>query len=150
MLEDVRSDSSFWRDGRFECFLMLAMFRNPLFPSVVSLSRSIGVIFELTLFFTNIIQTQLRQTQLHKGDSLFVVKGMLMALLVTTGVSDDVAQESLMPVGLQALEGPAEPMPCRPATLEDPLPDQIVLDQHSSTQFHKSVLVQSVRRVPRT
>ena len=51
--------------------------QKPIIPSFVSLSR----IFELTLFFTNRIQTQLSQTQLHKGDRLFVVKGMLMAPL---------------------------------------------------------------------
>ena len=56
-----------------------------------------------------------------------------------------------MPTGLQALEGAAEPMPCRTPTLNDPgIPDKIVLDQHSSTHFPESALVQSVRRIPRT
>ena len=45
-----------------------------------------------------------------------------MALLVTAGVSDDVAQEELMPSRL--------------ATIQDPgTPDQIVLNQHSQTHF---------------
>ena len=45
-----------------------------------------------TLFFPDQIQTQHSQTQLHKEESLFFVKGMLMTLLVAAGVSDDVAQ----------------------------------------------------------
>ena len=51
-----------------------------------------------TLFFLDKIQTQHSQTQLHKGESLFFVKGMLMAPSVTAGVSDDVAQELQMPI----------------------------------------------------
>ena len=53
-----------------------------------------------------------------------------------------------MPTSSQALEDAEAPMPSRLATLEDPgTPDQIVLDQHSSTHFPESALVQSVRRI---
>ena len=59
-----------------------------------------------------------------------------MALLVTLGVSDDVAQELQMSIGPQALDDVEEPMPARPATLKDPgILDQIVLDQRSLTHF---------------
>ena len=44
-----------------------------------------------TLFFPDKIQTKHSQTQLHKEESLFFVIRMLMAPLVTAGVSDDVA-----------------------------------------------------------
>ena len=55
---------------------------------------------------------------------------------MTTGVSDDVAQELQMPIGPQTLDDVEEPMPARPATLKDPgTSDQIVLDQHSLTHF---------------
>ena len=45
------------------------------------------------LFFPAKIQTKHSQAQLHKEESLFFVKGMLMAPFVTGGVSDDAAQE---------------------------------------------------------
>ena len=50
------------------------------------------------LFFPDKIQTKHSQTQLHKEESLFFVKGMLVAPLSTAGVSDEVAQELQMPV----------------------------------------------------
>ena len=84
-----------------------------------------------TLFFPDRIWTRLSQTQLHKEESLVFVKVMLMAPLVTAGVSDDVAQESQMPMGPQAVEDVVDPIPPRPATLKDPS----VLDQHSLTHF---------------
>ena len=81
---------------------------------------------------------------------MFFVKWMLMAHLMTAGVSDDVAQELHILIRPQALEDVEEPLPCRPATLRDPgNRDQIVLDQHSLTLFPESALVQSVRRIPR-
>ena len=46
-----------------------------------------------TLFFLDKIQTKHSQTQLHKEESLFFVKGMLIAPFSTAGVSDEVAQE---------------------------------------------------------
>ena len=52
-----------------------------------------------TLFFPDLIQTKHSQTQLHKEESLFFVKGMLVAPLSTAGVSDEVAQELQMPDG---------------------------------------------------
>ena len=89
-----------------------------------------------TLFLPDNIQTQHSQTQLHKDENLFFVKGMLMAPLVTAGVSDDVTQELQMPMGQQTLDDAEEPTPARPATLKDPgTLDQIVLDQHSVTHF---------------
>ena len=85
-----------------------------------------------TLFFLDKIQTQHNQTQLHKEERLLFVKGMLMASLVAAGVSDDVAQESQVPIGPHMLDDLGEPMPARPATLKDPgALDQLVLDQHS-------------------
>ena len=85
-----------------------------------------------TLFFLDKIQTNHSQTQLHKEESLFFVKGMLVAPLSTAGVSDEVAQELQMPMGPQMLEDVEEPMPARPATLRDPgTPDQIVMEQYS-------------------
>ena len=45
---------------------------------------------------------------------------MMMAPLVTAGVSHDVAEELHMPLGPQTLEDMKEPMPSRPATLKDP------------------------------
>ena len=71
-----------------------------------------------TLFFLDKIQTKHSQTQLHKEESLFLVKGMLVAPLSTAGVSDEVAQELQMPIGPQMLDDVAEPMLARPATLE--------------------------------
>ena len=41
-----------------------------------------------TLFFPDKIQMEHSQTRLHKEDSLFFVKGMLVAPLSTAGVSD--------------------------------------------------------------
>ena len=52
-----------------------------------------------TLFFPDKIQAKHSQTQLHKEESLFFVKGMMVAPLSTAGVSDEVAQELRMPVG---------------------------------------------------
>ena len=89
-----------------------------------------------TLFFPDKVQTKHSQTQLHKEESLFFAKGMLVAPLLTACVSDKVAQELQMPIGPQMLDDVEEPMPARPATLEDPgTPDQIGLEQHSLTRF---------------
>ena len=89
-----------------------------------------------TLFFLDKIQTKHSQTQLHKEESLFFVRGMLVAPVSTAGVRDEVAQELQMPMGPQMLEDFEEPMPARPATLKDPgTLDHIVLDQHSLTHF---------------
>ena len=61
---------------------------------------------------------------------------MLMAPLVTAGVSDDVASELQMPIGPQTLDDVEEPMPARPATLRGPgTPDRIVVQQQSLTHF---------------
>ena len=74
------------------------------------------------------MQTHHSPTHLFKEESLFFVKGMLMAPLSPAGVSDEVAQELQMPIGPQASEDVEESMPARLATLNDPgTPDQIVL-----------------------
>ena len=89
-----------------------------------------------TLFFPDMTQTKRSDTQLHKEESLFFVKGTMVAPLTTAGVSDEVAQEIQMRVRPQMLEDVEEPMPARPATLRDPsTPDQIVMGQHSLTHF---------------
>ena len=90
----------------------------------------------VALFFPDKIQTKHSQTQLHKEESLFFVKGMLVAPLSTGGVSGEVAQELQMPMGPPVLEDVEEPMRARPAALRDPgTPDQIGMEQHSLTQF---------------
>ena len=66
-----------------------------------------------TLFFPDKIQTKHSQIQLHKEESLFFVKGMLVAPLSTAGVSDEVAQELQMPMAPQMLEDVVEPMLAR-------------------------------------
>ena len=89
-----------------------------------------------TLFFPDKTQTKHSETQLHKEESLFFVEGMLVAPLLTAGVSDEVAQEIQIPIGPQMLDDVEEPMPVRPTTLKDlGNPDQIVMEQHSLTHF---------------
>ena len=89
-----------------------------------------------TLFFPDKIQTKHSQTQLHKEESLFFVKGMMVAPLSTSGVSDKVGQELQMLLGPQMLEDVDEPMTARPTNLRDPgTPGQIVMEQHSLTHF---------------
>ena len=72
-----------------------------------------------TLFFPDKTQTNRSHTQLHKEESLFFVKWMLVAPLTTAGVSDKVAQEIQMPVGPQMLEDVEEPMLAIVSNLED-------------------------------
>ena len=89
-----------------------------------------------TLFFPDEIQTKHSQTQLHKEESLFFVKRMVVAPLSTPGMSHEVAQELQMPMGPQILEDVEEPMLARPPTLRDPgTPDQIGMEQHCLTHF---------------
>ena len=91
-----------------------------------------------TLFFPDKIQTKHSQTQLHKEESLFFFKGMLVAPLSTACVSDEVAQELQMPMGPQVLEDVEEPMPPRPSTLKDPgTSDQNVMAQFPSQPWCK-------------
>ena len=93
-----------------------------------------------TLFFLDKTQTKRSHTQLHKEESLFFVKGMMVAPLTTVGVSDEVAQELQMPKGPQMLEDVEDPMPTRPATLRDPgTPDQIVMEQHNLPHFRSQL-----------
>ena len=76
---------------------------------------------------------------------------MLVAPLLTAGVSDEVAQELQMPIGPQMLEDVEEPMPARPATLKDPgTPEQIVFGTAQSDTLSESALVQYVRGISRT
>ena len=89
-----------------------------------------------TLFFPAKTQMKRSHAQLHKGESLFFVKGTMVAPVTTAGVSDEVAQEIQIPVGKQMLEDVEEPMLARLATLRDPgTPDQIVMEQHKLTHF---------------
>ena len=108
---------------------MRVRFKSPSCLLVVSLRMEY-------LFFPDTIQTNHSQTQLHKEESLFFVKGMLVAPLLKAGVSEEVAQKSQMPISPQILDDVEEPMPARPATLKDPgTPDRIVKEQHSLTHF---------------
>ena len=129
------------------------MFKNPLYLFVVSLSRCTGVIFEQTQvhFFFDGIKTQLSQPQLHKEESLFFVKGMLMGSLLTDGVSDDDAQELQMPIVPQAIKRCGETLAISSCNAQR--------SRHSSSNragsaesdtFPESALVQSVRRITRT
>ena len=70
-----------------------------------------------TLFFPDKTQTKRTHTQLHKEESLFFVTETMVAPLTTAGASDEVAQETQMPVEPQLLEDVEEPMLARPATL---------------------------------
>ena len=85
--------------------------KNPSCILVVSLSRCTGVIFAQTLVHSS-FQTGRGQTQVHKEESLFFVKGMVVALVSTAGVSDELAQESQMPIGPQLLDV-EEPVPIK-------------------------------------
>ena len=106
-------------------------------------SRSAGVL----LFFPDKTQTKRSHTQLHKEESLFFVKGMLVAPLSTAGVSDQVGQELQMPTGPQMLEDVEEPVPARPATGTH---HQIVMEEDNLTHLSESTLVRDVRRISRS
>ena len=56
-----------------------------------------------TLFFSDKIQTKRSHTHLYKEESLFFVKGMMVAPMTTAGVSDEVAQLQ-MPIGPQMVD----------------------------------------------
>ena len=105
-------------EGRtIRVLFMRVRFKNPSCLLVISLSRGIGVIFAQTLFFLDKIQTKHSQTQLHKEESLFFVKGMLVDCP-------------------QMLDDVEDPMPARPATLKVPgTPSRIVMEKHSLTHF---------------
>ena len=68
---------------------------------------------------------------------------MLVVLLMTAGVSDEVAQELQMPIGPQMLEDVEEPMLARPARSNR---DGTV----KSDTLSESALVQDARRISRT
>ena len=60
---------------------------------------------------------------------------MLVAPLLTAGVSHEVAQELQMPIGPPMLDDVEERMPARLAILKDPgTPDRIVMQQHFPSQ----------------
>ena len=62
-------------------------------------------------------------------------------------MSDDVAQEIQIPIGLQAMSDVDELMHSRPATLRDPVsPDQIVVEYPQADVFSETTLVQKVSR----
>ena len=86
----------------------------------VPLSRGTGVILAQTHVHRSSLTRSSPNTAKHsctKKRVCSLSKKMLMAPLVTTGVSDDVAQELQMPISPQALDDVEEPMPSRPATL---------------------------------
>ena len=107
---------------------------HPLSPS-----RGTGVIFVQTQVQSSFLTRSRPNTAKHsctRERLCSLSKGMLMAPLVTAGVSDDVSQELQIPISPQTLDHVEEPMPARLATLKGPgTPDQIVLDQHSLTHF---------------
>ena len=74
------------------------------------------------------MQTKHSQTQLHKEESLFFAKGMLIAPLPTAGMRDEVAQGLQMSIYPQMLEDVEEPMLARPATLGDSSESALVLN----------------------
>ena len=91
------------------------------------------------------------KTQLHKEESLFFVKSMLVAPLLTAGVSEEVAQKSQMPISPQILDDVEEPMPARPATLKDSRHSRSNRDGTAQSEtLSESALVQDVRRLSRT
>ena len=97
--------------------------QRPILPLGCSLSRGTGVIFVQTLVHCSFLTRSRRntaKTQLHKEESLFFIKGMMVAPWSTAGVSDEVAEELQMPMGPQMLEDVDQPMPARSATLRDP------------------------------
>ena len=123
---------------------MRVRFKSPSCLLVVSLRMEY-------LFFPDTIQTNHSQTQLHKEESLFFVKGMLVAPLLTAGVSEEVAQKSQMPISPQILDDVEEPMPARPATLKDLRHSRSNRDGTAQSEtLSESALVQDVRRLSRT
>ena len=102
-----------------------------------------------TLLFPDKIQIQHSQTQLHKEESLFFVKGMLVAPLSTAGVRDDVAQELQMPMGPQMLEDVEDA--CSSCNTQRFWHSRSTRDGTAqSDTFSESALVQDVRRISRT
>ena len=78
-----------------------------------------------TLFFMTRSRRKIAKHSCKRKTYCSSLKGMLIAPLSTTGVSDEVAQELQMPIGSQKLEDVEEPMLARLATLRDPdTPDQ--------------------------
>ena len=112
---------------------MRVMFKNPFYPSVVL--RTKGHWSDLrtvtgTLFFPDRIQTEHSQIQLQKEESLFFVEGMLMAPLVTAGVSYRCR------LAHKRWKMRKNRCQSRPVSLKDPgNSDRIVLDQNSLTHF---------------
>ena len=122
-------------------FFTRVQFRNQFCLLVVTLKKGTGVIFvqTLALFFL-----KHSHTQMHKEESLFFVKGMLVAPLSTAGVSDEVAQQMQMPMDRK----------CRRTLRSGCL---LVLHSRSnrdgtaqSDTFSESVLMQDVHRISRT
>ena len=103
-----------------------------------------------TLFFPDKIQTKHSQTKLHKEESSFCVKGMLVAPLSTAGVSDEVGQELQMPMGPQRLEdvGADACLSCNTQRSWHSRSNRDGTAQ--SGTLSESALVQDVRRISRT
>ena len=102
-----------------------------------------------TLFFPDKTQIQHSQTKLHKEESLFFVKGMLVAPLSTAGVSDEVAQELQMPMGPQMLKDVEDA--CSSCNTQRSWHSRSTRDGIAqSDTLSESALVQDVRRISRT
>ena len=88
------------KDEKSEYFSTRVQCRNQFCLLAVSLSRCWSDLRADTgtLFFPDKTQTKRSHTQSHKEESLFFVKGSMIAPLTTAGVSDEVAQEIQMPV----------------------------------------------------
>ena len=65
-------------------------------------------------FCSSVTALNLLSPNKKERESLFLVNGMLMAPLVTAGVSDDVSRELQMPSGPEALEDVEESVSSRP------------------------------------
>ena len=122
--------------------------------SVSWLSLSAGYWSDLrahpgTLFFPDKIQTKHSQTQLHKEESSFFVKGMMVAPCRQLGVSDDLDQEVQWVRGFwKTLRGTDACSFCNSQRSSHSRPNCDGTTQ--SDTLSESALVQDVRRIPRT
>ena len=107
MTGDIQTSRRTDNSSAFPCVEL----KNPSCILVVSVSRCTRVIFSQTLVHCS-FQTGRGPTQVHEEESLFFVKGMVVALLSTAGVSDELAQELQMPIGPQMLDV-EEPIPIK-------------------------------------
>ena len=147
-----RLGTNFQNDEQSECFSTRVQFRNKGCLLAVSLSRGTGVILAQILEHCSFLIRPRRNRAKHRCTRKRVCslsKGFWLRLLLTAGVSDEVAQELQMPMGPQMLEDVEEPMPARPATLRS---RHSRSDRDGTTQsdtLSESTLVQDVCRIQR-